>query len=136
VQGNLPRTPLLQSLATGPLKLTSLPPSILAQPLNVQIGFVVALLRQDPGAINLELTRGGRRLVTPDADRRIVDRTTTVTEHFNTSGSPVGHGFTADNISNSTAYYTFDIGRIRGIVLDTVVSAGGPDGSLDPGQFA
>ncbi len=135
VQGNVPRSPLLQSLATGPVKLTSLPPPILAQPLNVQIGFVLALLREDPSAINLELAQGGRRVVTPDPDRRIVDRATTVAEHFNTSGSPVGHGFTAGNISNSTAYYTFDIGRIRGIVLDTVVSAGGPNGSLDPGQF-
>lgn len=136
VQGNVPRSPLLQSLATGPLKLTSLPPSILAQPLSVQIGFVLALLREDPNAINLELSQGGRRVVTADADRRIVDRTATVTEHFNTSGSPVGHGFTSGNISNGTAYYTFDIGRIRGIVLDTVVSAGGPNGSLDPDQFA
>ena len=59
-----------------------------------------------------------------------------MTEHFTTSGTPVGHGFTADNISQGTAYYTFDIGRVRGIVLDTVVSAGGPDGSLDPAQFA
>ncbi len=136
VQGNVPRSPLLQSLATGPLKLTSLPPAILAQPLSAQIQFVLALLHEDPSAINLELTQGGRRLVTPDTARRIVDRTTTVTEHFNTSGSPVGHGFTAGNISNGTAYYTFDIGRIRGIVLDTVVSAGGPNGSLDPGQSA
>jgi hypothetical protein len=48
VQGNVPRTALLQALATGPLKLTSLPPSILAQPLSVQIGFVVGLLQQDP----------------------------------------------------------------------------------------
>lgn len=136
VQGNVPRTPLLQSLATGPLKLTSLPASILAQPLNVQIGFLLALLRQDPSAINLELSQGGRRLITPDANRRIIDRPTTVTEHFNTSGSPAGHGFTAENVSNNTAYYTFDVGRIRGIVLDTVVSAGGQNGSLDPYQFA
>lgn len=136
VQGTVPRTPLLQSLATGPLKLTSLPPSILAQPLSAQIGFILGLLREDPTAINLELSQGGHRFVTPDANRRIIDRTTTVTEHFNTTGTPVGHGFTVGNISNSTAYYTFDIGRVRGIVLDTVVSAGGPDGSLDPAQFS
>jgi metallophosphoesterase (TIGR03767 family) len=136
VQGNVPRTPLLQSLATGPLKLTSLPPSILAQPLSAQIGFILGLLREDPTAINLELSQGGRRFVTPDASRRIIDRTTTVTEHFNTTGTPIGHGFTSGNISDSTAYYTFDIGRVRGVVLDTVVSAGGPNGSLDPAQFA
>jgi metallophosphoesterase (TIGR03767 family) len=136
VQGTVPRSQLLESLATGPLKLTSLPASILSQSLSAQIGFILALLQEDQNAINLELSQGGHRFVTPDANRRIVDRTTTVTEHFNTSGTPVGHGFTADNVSNSTAYYTFDIGRIRGVVLDTVVSAGGPNGSLDPGQFA
>ena len=136
VQGNVPRSPLLQQLATGPLKLTSLPPSILSQPLPVQLQFVLALLSQDPNAINLELSQGGRRFVTPDADRRIVDRATTVAEHFTTTGTPVGHGFTTENVSNGTAYYTFDVGRIRAVVLDTVVSAGGPDGSLDRTQLA
>jgi metallophosphoesterase (TIGR03767 family) len=136
VQGNVPRSPLLQQLATGPLKLTSLPPSILAQPINVQLGFVQQLLQQDAGAINLQLTQGGHRFVTPDADRRVVDRAETVAEHFVTSGTPVGHGFTVQNVANSTAYYTFDSGLVRGIVLDTVVSAGGPDGSLDATQLA
>jgi metallophosphoesterase (TIGR03767 family) len=136
VQGNVPRSPLLQQLATGPLKLTSLPASILAQPLNVQLGFVLNLLQQDPNAINLQLSQGGHRFVTPDADRRIVDRAETVAEHFVTTGTPVGHGFTAQNVASTTAYYTFDVGRVRGVVLDTVVSAGGPDGSLDAQQFA
>ncbi len=136
VQGTVPRTPLLAGLATGPLKLTGLPPSILAAPLSTQLAFVVGLLQQDPTAINLQLTTGGQRFVTPDADRRIVDRATTVAEHFITSGTPVGHGFTADNVTSGTAYYTFDVGQMRGVVLDTVVSAGGPNGSLDPAQLA
>ena len=135
VQGNVPRSALFQQLATGPLKLTSLPPSILSQPLNAQVAFILQLLNQDPGAIALMLSQGGRRFVTADNDRRIVDRVTTVQEHFNTSGSPVGHGFTQSNIANETAYYTFDAGLIRGVVLDTVVSAGGPDGSIDPAQL-
>lgn len=135
VQGNVPRSPLLQQLATGPLKLTSLPPDILAQPVYPnQIQFVLKLLQQDPAAISLQLGQGGRRFVTADADRRIVDRAETVAEHFVTSGTPVGHGFTPQNVANSTAYYTFDSGLVRGIVLDTVVSAGGPDGSLDATQ--
>ncbi|HKD98711.1 MAG TPA: TIGR03767 family metallophosphoesterase [Micromonosporaceae bacterium] len=136
VQGTVPRSPLLQQLATGPLKLTSLPPSVLAAPLSAQIQFVVGLLQQDPAAVGLELSAGGRRIVTPDADRRIVDRATTVAEHFNTAGTPVGHGFTPDNVSAGTAYYTFDAGQVRGIVLDTVNSAGGPNGSLDAAQLA
>jgi len=136
VQGSVPRTPLLQQLATGPLKLTGLPPSILAQSIGEQVAFLVGLLREDPAAVSLELSQGSRRIVTPDPNRRVVDRTTTVTEHFNTSGTPVGHGFTAANVSQATAYYTFDVGLVRGVVLDTVVSAGGADGSLDPGQFS
>jgi metallophosphoesterase (TIGR03767 family) len=74
--------------------------------------------------------------VTPDAARRIVDRATTVAEHFATTGTPVGHGFTTNNLSAGTAYYTFDAGQVRGIVLDTVNSAGGPNGSLDAAQLA
>jgi metallophosphoesterase (TIGR03767 family) len=136
VQGNVPRTPLLQQLATGPLKLTGLPPSILAAPLTTQVQFIVGLLRQDPAAIALELSAGSRRFVTPDADRRIVDRPTTVAEHFATTGTPLGHGFTADNLAAATAYYTFDAGQVRGIVLDTVTSSGGPNGSLDATQLA
>ncbi len=136
VQGNVPRTPLLQQLATGPLKLTSLPPSILAAPLSAQIQFIAGLLQQDPTAVALQLSSGGRRFVTPDTARRIVDRATTVAEHFTTTGTPVGHGFTADNLAAGTAYYTFDAGQVRGIVLDTVNSAGGPNGSLDATQLA
>ena len=134
VQGTVPRTPLFEQLATGPLKLTSLPPQILAAGLGAQLQFVVGLLKQDPAAIRLELSNGGRRLVTPDADRWIVDRATTVAEHFVTTGTPAGHGFTEDNVASGTAYYTFDVGRVRGIVLDTVNSAGGANGSIDPAQ--
>jgi metallophosphoesterase (TIGR03767 family) len=134
VQGNVPRSPLFSQLAVGAVKLTSLPPQILAAGVSAQIAFVVALLQQNPTAINLELADGGKRLVTPDAGRWIVDRKTTVAEHFNTTGTPVGHGFTQKNVADTTAYYTFDVGRMRGIVLDTVNSAGGPGGSIDPVQ--
>lgn len=136
VQGNVPASPLLQQLATGPLKLTSLPPSILQASIEVQVKFIVGLLSLDPAAVGLMLTSGGRRFVTPDPGRRIVDRATTVAEHFVTTGTPVGHGFTQRNVNDVTAYYTFDAGQVRGIVLDTVNSAGGPNGSIDPAQYA
>lgn len=136
VQGNLPSSDLLRQIAVGPLKLTSLPPSILAAPLATQVQFIVGLLRLDPAAVAKQLAEGGRRLVTPDAQRRIVDRATTIREHFRTTGGPVGHGFTRANLAAGTAYYTFDRGPVRGIVLDTVTSSGGPEGSLDPAQFA
>ena len=135
VQGTVPGSPLLKQLATGPLKLTSLPPSVLAQPILAQLAFVAQLLAQDPNAVNQMLSQGGRRFVTPDANRRIVDRATTIAEHFKTRGTPVGHGFTASNVANTTAHYTFDVGRVRGVVLDTVVTDGGSNGSLDRAQF-
>jgi len=136
VQGTVPNSPLFSQLAVGPLKLTTLPPQILAADLSTQLQFVLGLLQQDPTAVALMLSEGGRRIVTADADRRIVDRATTVAEHFTTSGSPVGHGFTPRNVADGTAYYTFDAGRLRGIVLDTVNSAGGPNGSVDATQLA
>ena len=135
VQGTVPGSPLLKQLATGPLKLTSLPPSVLAEPVLAQLAFVVQLLAQDPSAVNQMLTEGGRRFVTPDANRRIVDRPTTIREHFKTRGTPQGHGFTAGNINNGTAYYTFDMGQVHGVVLDSVVTDGGSNGSLDRTQL-
>jgi metallophosphoesterase (TIGR03767 family) len=136
VQGTVANSPLFAQLAVGPVKLTSLPPQILAADLSTQLQFVVGLLQQNAAAVALELSDGGRRIVTPDADRWIVDRATTVVEHFTTSGTPVGHGFTHTNLNDGTAYYTFDAGHVRGIVLDTVNSAGGANGSVDSTQLA
>ena len=136
IQGNVPSSPLLAGMAVGNVKLTSLPQTVLDAGLLAQLTFVQQLLALDPATVGQMLTEGGKRLVTPDLGRRIVDRATTVQEHFNTLGTPHGHGFTSQNVASGTAYYTFDVGQMRGIVLDTVVSAGGPDGSLDPAQLA
>jgi metallophosphoesterase (TIGR03767 family) len=136
VQGTVASSGLLQSLATGPIKFTSLPPSVLADTVDAQVAFIVALLNLDPTAVQQQLNSGGQRIVTLDTKRQVVDRTTTVKQHFTTTGTPVGHGFTSGNVSAGTAYYTFNIApSIRGIVLDTVVSTGGSDGSLDATQL-
>ena len=82
------------------------------------------------------------RIVTPDADRRLVTRAEVVAEHFTTTGKPVGHGFSAANWSTGTAYYVQDLPAtraqhgvrsqpVRMIVLDTVNENGEADGSLD-----
>ena len=60
------------------------------------------------------------RTVTADPDRRLLDRHAWVEEHFTTTGKPVGHGFTAENKAKKTAYYYYDKGVVRFIVLDTV----------------
>jgi metallophosphoesterase (TIGR03767 family) len=68
--------------------------------------------------------------------RRVIDRAATVREYFNTTGRPAGHGFTRKNLDQGTAYYAFDRGIVRGVVLDTVNPNGEADGSIDPDQMA
>ena len=96
----------------------------------------------DPEGSTLEQVLGGvtvspyAKLVTPDLRRRQLSRGQVVDEHFNTSSQPVGHGYTQQNRATDTAYYFFDKGRFRFVVLDTVNPNGYADGSLDPAQFA
>jgi hypothetical protein len=75
------------------------------------------------------------RDVTADPNRRFVDRREVVREHFTTRGRPAGHGFTDGNVAAGTAYYAFDGGIVRCLVLDTVNGYGGANGSLDATQF-
>jgi hypothetical protein len=79
--------------------------------------------------------KGTDREATPDPNRRLLSRTEWVEEHFTTTGLPEGHGFTQDNVDKGTAYYTFDQGLIRFVVLDTV-SKFGDKGAIYPDQLA
>jgi metallophosphoesterase (TIGR03767 family) len=125
VQGNFPQSFRLSSLATGSVKVTSLPAGV--SPQDVAAG--------DPNAVAGALA-GPARTVTPDMDRRVIDRHATVAEYFKTSGRPAGHGFTKKNLAEGTAYYAFDQGPVRGIVLDTVNPNGEANGSIDVDQLA
>lgn len=129
MQGNFPDQTLhLTALATGPLKLTTLPPGVsqadLLQLLRGDVSSLLGLIALTPGV----------RLVTPDRDRRLLTRGAVVEQHFHTAGLPVGHGFTDENRRTGTAYYSFDRDGIRCVVLDTVNPNGYADGSLDPAQ--
>jgi metallophosphoesterase (TIGR03767 family) len=75
-------------------------------------------------------------VVTPDPRRRVLGRREIVEQHFVTTGTPVGHGFTAANRAQGTAYYRLDRRLLRFLVLDTVNPNGEADGSLDATQFA
>lgn len=83
---------------------------------------------------SVKKTSRGNRTVTPDANRRLLERTEWVQEHFTTTGLPEGHGFTAENVAKNTAYYTFDQGKVRFVILDTV-STFGDKGVIDDAQF-
>ncbi|HVM27250.1 MAG TPA: TIGR03767 family metallophosphoesterase [Mycobacteriales bacterium] len=129
VQGNFPRTFQFERIALGNQKVVSVSPS--QEDLR-------RLLTGDSAALGAVVT-GARppRTVPADEGRRILTRQQAVEEHFTTSGLPNGHGFTAQNVQDGTAYYVFDpSSRVRGIVLDTVNPNGESSGSLDGAQFA
>jgi len=131
IQGNFPTNLPLNSIAVGALKIMS-PPAGFSQA-NIDS----LLKNQDLGPLlnAILATPGAAAVVTPDLKRRILTRKQVIAEHFTTSGTPVGHGFTAENRSKGTAYYFVDKGPVRMVVLDTVNPNGYADGSLDPAQF-
>jgi metallophosphoesterase (TIGR03767 family) len=130
-QGNFPTDTLqLNAIATGGVKIISPPAglsgaAVFDQLSGGDLAGVIGSLAATPGA----------RPVTPDDDRRLLARAELVEEHFTTTGSPVGHGFTAANRTDGTAYYSFDRGRCRFVVLDTVNPNGYANGSIDQTQF-
>ncbi len=132
VQGNFPAETLqLNAIATGGVK-------IISPPLGLSGAEVVAQLSGGDlaGVIDSLAATPGARPVTPDDDRRLLARAALVEEHFTTTGTPVGHGFTAKNRTDGTAYYSVDRGRCRFVVLDTVNPNGYANGSIDQTQFA
>lgn len=124
VQGNFPHSFQLGVLATGPLKVTSLPAGV--SPDDLASG------RVTPGLLDAPV-----RQVTADPARAVLTRADTVREHFTTGGLPLGHGYTKDNLARGTAYYVFDPAPdVRGIVLDTCNPNGYSEGSIDQAQLA
>ncbi len=128
VQGNFPHTLPLSILATGPLKATALPPGL------SQADVVSALATVDATALLGAAALTSATLVSADPQRRTLTRGQVVEEHFKTTGTPVGHGFTTTNRQKKTAYYSFDQGPVRCVVLDSVNPNGYADGSIDKPQ--
>jgi metallophosphoesterase (TIGR03767 family) len=129
VQGNVPSLGIISAIATGNLKVIGLPTGIDVAPL------LAAFAAGDPNALATLLTVGPVRIVTADPRRRMLSRGQTVAEHFITTGTPVGHGYTQQNVTNGTAYYAFDRGSVHCISLDTVNPYGYADGSIDSAQL-
>jgi metallophosphoesterase (TIGR03767 family) len=80
------------------------------------------------------------RTVTADPNRRQLATAEIVAEHFTLvpgAVGPVGHGFTQENRTKGTGYYTFDHGKLlRFVVLDTVNHNGDDEGCLSAAQLA
>jgi metallophosphoesterase (TIGR03767 family) len=130
VQGNFPKTLPLDVVARGNLKATTVPPGL------SQADIIKAFESLDPGILLGAAALTSANPVTADQKRKVLTRKQVVEEHFKTTGTPVGHGFTASNRTKGTAYYTFDQGtKVRCVVLDTVNPNGYADGSIDQKQF-
>jgi metallophosphoesterase (TIGR03767 family) len=129
MQGTVPPEGWLAKYMTGGVKYVTPPADLDAGP---------ALARFDSAAPDalLELAAGEKLEVTPDPGRAPVTRPVHVREHFRTTGTPVGHGYSRRNVDEGTAYYGFDHGIVRCIVLDTVNPHGGWQGSVDETQLS
>jgi metallophosphoesterase (TIGR03767 family) len=128
LQGTVPAAGWLHDYPSGAVKYVTPPDDIDA---------AEALRQFDASQADIlaELGRGPRLAVTPDPARTPVTRASHVREHFRTSGRPAGHGYTRRNADDGTAYYGFDHGIVRCIVLDTVNPHGGWQGSVDATQL-
>lgn len=137
VQGNQPRNPALEALATGCVKVTDLPPA------TVQA--IGDALQQGDGEAAIQALRTAltnppagttTKIVPPDAERRPLRKNEWIAQHFRTSGAPVGHGFDASNLLSGTGNYTLrPAPGVKFVVLDTVAEHGLEEGNLDDDQF-
>ncbi len=129
LQGTIPASRELERVALGRVKLISPPGSLDAAQVLQRL--------EDTEVSALDELLGGKAVtVTADPGRRLVTRSEHLAAHLAT-GRPSGHGYGQENVVAAICYYAFDCGeRVRVIVLDTVNSHGGWQGSLDPAQLS
>ena len=74
-------------------------------------------------------------IVSPDVNRKAVERGEYAEKHLNSPGLPKGHGFTKEHVQKKHMYYATNLGKIKLVVIDSVNEFGGWQGSLDVAQF-
>ncbi|MGB9111328.1 MAG: TIGR03767 family metallophosphoesterase, partial [Acidimicrobiales bacterium] len=80
---------------------------------------------------------GTARTVVDDPARQLVGRAEFVAAHLRAAGQPAGHGYSAENLRDQTAYAVHDEGdAIRIVLLDTTNLDGYHHGSLGRRQLA
>ena len=129
LQGTVVPDGVLRDVLPGAVKYVT-PPD------GVPAAEVLARFEDADGDSLLGLAGGTVLRVTPDPGREPVRRADYVRQHFRSGGQPAGHGYTRRNAEEGTAYYGFDHGAVRLVVLDTVNANGGWQGSLDTTQLA
>jgi len=123
VQGNQNRNAALDAIATGCVKVTGLPAGI--DPAAAPADLLAAAIAQ-----------GLTRTVPQDPRRHLMFKREYMAQHFVTSGTPAGHGFTADDLARGEGNYVFSPrAGVRFVVLDSVSDSGGDGGNIDDEQF-
>lgn len=127
LQGTVAPTGWLREFPVGGVKL-------LTPPDDIDAAELLHRFEDSEADALVELARGAQLAVTADAGRSIVTRAEHVREHLRSAGRPAGHGYGDRNAADGTAYYGFDHGVVRCVVLDTVNAHGGWQGSIDGTQ--
>jgi hypothetical protein len=146
VQGNQPRNPFFDAIAQGCVKIVDLQSTTVEfirdaaeggfTPGELQEAFQriqqdIAAIAQNPGNFP-----GLSTTVPSDPRRHLLRKREWIEQHFVTSGTPVGHGFGAENLITGQGNYSFEPRpNLRFIALDTVAENGGDRGNLDDAQF-
>jgi len=146
VQGNVPHHSLFETLATGCTKITAMPGTVISKVQELTTGelstseFGTLLLLVDD-TINAiiqtpQQSMGLYKTVPRDPQRVPLRKSAYIYEHFTTSGTPVGHGFSQGNVASAQGNYAFTPKPgLRFIVLDTVSENGFSRGNIDDTQF-
>ena len=144
--GVQPRSEGLEAIATGCIKIKSLSPAVrtAVQPLlangltAAERGQLVRLITDDMLATAADPARARTfgSVVPEDPERVPLKKTQYMWEHFNTVGTPVGHGFTWENLRTGQGNFTIrPTAGVRFIVLDSINEHGFSDGNIDDTQF-
>jgi metallophosphoesterase (TIGR03767 family) len=129
LQGTVSPAGWLREFPVGAVKL-------ITPPTDVDAAELLARFESSDGDALAELAGGTQLAVTPDPGRATVTRSDHIREHFRSASAPAGHGYSERNLADGTAYYAFDHGPIRCVVLDTVNHHGGWQGSIDGVQLS
>ncbi len=128
LQGTVTPTAITQAAMIGDRRFESLPSTITLAETLASFMEVGPALYPDAGDSKFVS-------VTPDLQRRAVERGEYAAKHLASPGLPKGHGFTDDNVINKHMYYSVTVNEVKLIVLDSVNEYGGWQGSLDLKQF-
>ena len=124
IQGTSLPTAAVRAIGMGQRKAVAAPPGL---DLEANVDRFVS----EPEAF----FSGPTRIVTPDDSRKVFSRRDFMQAHLRAPGTPDGHGFTAENLRDGTAYYVHDATpEVRFIVLDTANPGGFYEGSIGARQ--